>query len=305
MRAVVRWIMHIVIAGASGLIGTHLSATLREAGHNVTTLVRREPASAAEIRWDPGTRRLDPQALAGADTVINLAGAGIGDRPWTRRRIDTLLTSRLAATGTLTAAMATLDDPPRTFISQSASGYYGDSGSAQLRENASPGSGVLSRICVEWEAAAHQVPAGIRVVTPRTGVVLSPSGGALGPMLPLLRLGLGGPLGHGRQYWPWITLPDVAAAFMFLADSGLHGPVNVCAPESADVNALIGALASAFHRPAFFRVPSPALRLVMGQLADELILPSQRMEPAALEEAGFTWRHPSLAEAAAWVAGKH
>jgi uncharacterized protein (TIGR01777 family) len=297
--------MHIVIAGASGLIGTHLSATLREAGHNVTTLVRREPASAAEIRWDPGTRRLDPEALAGADTVINLAGAGIGDRPWTRRRIDTLLTSRLAATGTLTAAMATLDDPPRTFISQSASGYYGDSGSAQLRENASPGSGVLSRICVEWEAAAHQAPAGIRVVTPRTGVVLSPSGGALGPMLPLLRLGLGGPLGHGRQYWPWITLPDVAAAFMFLAGSGLHGPVNVCAPESADVNALISALASAFHRPAFLRVPSPALRLVMGQLADELILPSQRMEPAALEQAGFTWRHPSLAEAAAWVAGKH
>lgn len=305
MRAVVRWIMHIVIAGASGLIGTHLSATLREAGHDVTTLVRREPTSPAEIRWDPGTQRLDAQALASADAVINLSGAGIGDRPWTRRRIDALLTSRLAATSTLTAAMATLDDPPRTFISQSASGYYGDSGSAQLRESASPGSGVLSRICVEWEAAAHQAPAGVRVVTPRTGVVLSPAGGALGPLLPLLRLGLGGPLGHGRQYWPWITLPDVAAAFMFLADSGLHGPVNVCAPESADVNALIGALASALHRPAFFRVPSPALRLVMGQLADELILPSQRMEPAALEAAGFKWQHPSLAEAAAWVAGKH
>ncbi len=305
MRAVVRWIMHIVIAGASGLIGTHLSATLREAGHDVTALVRREPASAAEIRWDPGTRRLDPRALAGADTVINLSGAGIGDRPWTRRRIDELLTSRLAATGTLTAAMARLDDPPRSFISQSASGYYGDSGSAQLRESASPGSGVLSRICVEWEAAAHQAPAGVRVVTPRTGVVLSPAGGALGPMLPLLRLGLGGPLGHGRQYWPWITLPDVAAAFMFLTDSGLHGPVNVCAPESADVNALIGALASALHRPAIFRVPAPALRLVMGKLADELLLSSQRMEPAALESAGFQWQHPSLAEAAAWVAGKH
>ncbi|MDQ5861418.1 MAG: NAD-dependent epimerase/dehydratase family protein, partial [Actinomycetota bacterium] len=192
--------MHIVIAGASGLIGTHLSATLREAGHDVTTLVRREPTSPAEIRWDPGTQRLDAQALASADAVINLSGAGIGDRPWTRRRIDALLTSRLAATSTLTAAMATLDDPPRMFISQSASGYYGDSGSAQLRESASPGSGVLSRICVEWEAAAHQAPAGVRVVTPRTGVVLSPAGGALGPLLPLLRLGLGGPLGHGRQY---------------------------------------------------------------------------------------------------------
>ncbi|QNE14279.1 TIGR01777 family oxidoreductase [Pseudarthrobacter sp. NBSH8] len=297
--------MRIVIAGASGLIGTHLSATLREAGHDVTTLVRREPASAAEISWDPEAQRLDPQALAGADAVINLSGAGIGDRPWTRRRIDELLTSRLAATRTLTAAMGKLDDPPRTLISQSGSNYYGDSGSASLRESASPGSGILARLCVEWEAAAHQAPAGVRVVTPRTGVVLSPAGGALGPMMPLLRLGLGGPLGHGRQYWPWITLPDVAAAFMFLAGAGLHGPVNVCAPESADVNALIGALASALHRPAFFRVPSPALRLVMWKLADELILASQRMEPAVLEAAGFQWQHPSLAEAAAWVAGKH
>ncbi|MBE4716742.1 TIGR01777 family oxidoreductase [Pseudarthrobacter sp. AB1] len=297
--------MRIVIAGASGLIGTHLSATLREAGHDVTTLVRREPASAAEIRWDPAAQRLDPQALAGADAVINLSGAGIGDRPWTRGRIDELLTSRLAATSTLTAAMAKLDHPPRTFISQSGSNYYGDSGSALLRESASPGSGILARLCVEWEAAAHQAPAGVRVVTPRTGVVLSPAGGALGRLLPLLRLGVGGPLGNGRQYWPWITLPDVAAAFMFLAGAGIRGPVNVCAPESADVNALIGALASALHRPAFFRVPSPALRLVMWKLADELILASQRMEPAVLEAAGFQWQHPSLAEAAAWVAGKH
>lgn len=305
MRAVVRWIMHIVIAGASGLIGTHLSATLREAGHNVVVLVRRKPSSPSEVRWDPAMQRLDEKVLGGVDTVINLSGAGIGDRPWTRRRIDELLSSRLTATRTLTEAMHKLDDPPRTFISQSASGYYGNSGAAQLRESASPGTGVLSRICVEWEAAAHQAPAGIRVVTPRTGVVLSPRGGALGRLLPLLRLGLGGPFGSGRQYWPWITLPDVASAFMFLADSGLRGPVNVCAPENADVNALIAALASAFHRPAILRVPAPALRLVMGQLADELLLASQRMEPATLEAAGFQWQHPSLAQAAAWVAGNN
>lgn len=297
--------MHIVISGASGLIGTHLSATLREAGHHVVTLVRRDPSSPAEVQWDPATQRLDPQALAGADTVINLSGAGIGDRPWTRRRIDELLSSRLSATGTLTAAMAKLDQPPRTFISQSASGYYGDSGAAQLRENASPGSGILSRICIEWEAAAHQAPAAVRVVTPRTAVVLSRSGGALGRLLPLLRLGLGGPLGHGRQYWPWITLPDLAAAFMFMADSDLRGPVNVCAPEDADLNALIAALASALHRPAVLRVPTPALRLVMGKLADELLLSSQRMEPAALAAAGFQWQHPSLTQAADWVAGNH
>lgn len=304
MPHVVRWDMRFVIAGASGLIGTHLSATLREAGHEVVALVRREPSSPAEVRWDPANHRLDPAALSKVDTVINLSGAGIGDRPLTRRRIEELFSSRLDATRTLAEAMGKLDKPPATFISQSGSGYYGDSGSAQLREDAAPGSGILARLCVEWEAAAHQAPAGVRVVTPRTGIVLSTSGGALGKLLPLLRLGLGGPLGHGRQYWPWITLPDVAASFQFLAESKVRGPVNVCAPEEADVNALIAELASKLHRPAIFRVPSQALRLVLGKLADELLLPSQRMEPAVLSGAGFVWKHPSLAQAAAWVAAK-
>ncbi len=296
--------MHIVIAGASGLIGTELSATLRAAGHEVVSLVRRKPSSPQEVQWDPAVRRLDPLALAGADTVINLAGAGIGDRPLTRRRISELYASRLGATGTLTEAMGRLDEPPRTFISQSASGYYGDSGPAQLRETASPGSGVLSRLCIEWESAAHEAPSGVRVVTTRTGIVLSRSGGAMGRLLPLIRLGVGGPLGNGRQYWPWITLPDVAAAFVFLSSAGIRGAVNVCAPEQSDVNSLTAALAAAFHRPAVFRVPAPALRLAMGKLADELLLPSQRMEPAVLAAAGFKWKHPSLAEAAAWVAGQ-
>ena len=296
--------MRIVIAGASGLIGTHLSATLRSAGHDVVALVRRAPASASEIRWDPTAGRLDPQALSGSDAVVNLSGAGIGDRLWTRRRIDELFSSRLDATRTLTGAMKKLANPPRTFLSQSASGYYGDAGAAVLPESASPGTGVLSRLCLDWEAAAHEAPAGVRVLTPRTGIVLSRSGGALGKLLPLLRLGVGGPLGHGRQYWPWITLPDASAAFSFLISSRLRGPVNVCAPESADVNSLVAALAAALHRPAVLRVPSPVLRLVMGKLADELLLPSQRMEPARLSDAGFQWQHPSLAQAAAWVAAK-
>jgi uncharacterized protein (TIGR01777 family) len=296
--------MRFVIAGASGLIGTHLSATLREAGHDVVTLVRREPSSPAEVRWDPGSHRLDPEALAKVDTVINLSGAGIGDRPLTKRRIEELFASRLDATRTLAEAMGRLEEPPRTFISQSGSGYYGDAGPAQLREDAGPGSGILSRLCIEWEAAAHQAPPGVRVVTPRTGIVLSHSGGALGRLLPLLRLGLGGPLGNGRQYWPWITLPDVAASFLFLAESSLRGPVNICAPEEADVNSLIAELASKLHRPAIFRVPSLALRLVLGKLADELLLPSQRMEPAVLAGEGFQWKHPTLDQAAAWVAAK-
>jgi hypothetical protein len=296
--------MHIVIAGASGLIGRQLSATLRGAGHEVVTLVRRKPSSPTEIQWDPAAHSLDPAALASADTVINLSGAGPGDRPWTRRRINELVTSRLSATGTLTDAMARLDLPPRTFISQSGSGYYGDAGRAQLQETASPGSGIFARLCFEWEAAAHEAPAGVRVVSTRTGIVLGRSGGAMGRLLPLLRLGVGGPLGNGRQYWPWITLPDVSAAFLFLAESEIRGPVNVCAPEQADMNTLIAALASALHRPAFFRVPAPVLRLVMGKLADELLLPSQRMEPAVLKAAGFQWQHPSLDQAAAWVAGR-
>jgi hypothetical protein len=296
--------MRIIMAGASGLIGTDMAARLRSDGHDVIRLVRRPPESEAEVRWDPAEGQLDPGCLEGADAVINLSGAGIGDRPWTRRRINELFRSRLDPTRTLAAAMKRLDAPPRTFISQSGSGYYGDRGTAVLRENAPNGSGIMARLCLEWEAAAHEAPAGVRVVTPRTAVVLSRTGGALGKLLPLLRLGIGGPLGNGRQYWPWITLPDVSSAFGFLLSAPLVGPVNLCAPESADVNSLIAQLAGALHRPALLRVPAPVLRLVMGKLAEELLLASQRMEPAALGEAGFEWQHPSLAQAAAWVAGR-
>ena len=296
--------MRIIVAGASGLIGTAISRSLRSAGHDVGALVRRPPAAPSEYQWDPAEGKIDDLALKGADAVINLSGAGIGDRPWTRSRINELRSSRLGPTRTLAAAMGRMDTPPTVFLSQSGSNYYGDAGLEVVRENAPAGSGVLAGICAEWEAAAHQAPAGVRVVTPRTGVVLSRSGGALGRLMPLLRLGIGGPLGNGRQCWPWITLPDVAGAFKFLLSNPLSGPVNLCAPESADVNSLIAHLAEALHRPAVLRVPAPVLRLVMGKLADELLLSSQRMEPALLTEAGFEWQHPSLAQAAAWVAGK-
>lgn len=296
--------MRIVIAGASGLIGTHMSATFRTAGHQVISLVRREASSAAEVRWNPAAGELDPKVLEGADAVVNLSGAGIGDRPWTRNRVAELFSSRLDSTRTLTNAMRQLDSPPPVFISQSGAGYYGDAGNTVLREDAPQGAGTLARICGEWEAAAAAAPPGIRVVTPRTAVVLSRKGGALGRLLPLIRLGIGGPLGNGRQYWPWITLPDVSAAFLFLLESDVSGPVNLCAPEEANVNELVAALAHALHRPAALRVPGPVLRFVMRDLADELLLASQRMEPARLSSAGFTWQHPTLAQAAEWVAGK-
>lgn len=296
--------MRIVIAGASGLIGTRMSSVFRSAGHEVVPLVRRRPASAAEQRWDPAAGQLDARVLNGADAVVNLSGAGIGDRPWTRSRVQELLRSRVDATRTLAMAMGQADVPPRVFVSQSGSGYYGDAGNTVLREDAPNGSGTLARICAEWEAAAACAPAGVRVVVPRTGVVLSRSGGALGRLLPLLRLGVGGPLGNGRQYWPWVTLPDVCAAFLFLLETPLSGPVNLCAPEDADVNALVAALAGSLRRPAVFRVPAPVLRLVMGQLAGELLLASQRMEPAVLSSAGFSWQHPTLELAASWAVGK-
>lgn len=281
-----------------------MSATFRAAGHQVISLVRREASSAAEVQWNPAAGELDPKALEGADAVVNLSGAGIGDRPWTRKRVAELFSSRLDSTRTLTTAMRGLDSPPPVFISQSGANYYGDAGNTVLREDAPQGAGTLARICGEWEAAAAAAPPGIRVVTPRTAVVLSRKGGALGRLLPLMRLGIGGPLGNGRQYWPWITLPDVSAAFLFLLESDVSGPVNLCAPEEANVNELVAALAHALHRPAALRVPAPVLRFVMRDLADELLLASQRMEPARLSSAGFTWQHPTLALAAEWVAGK-
>ena len=296
--------MHIVMAGASGLIGTSMSAAFRRAGHSVVTLVRRPPANAGEVRWDPAAGVLDPAVLSGADAVVNLSGAGIGDRPWTRHRVEELFSSRLGPTRTLVQAMARSDAPPAAFISQSGSGYYGDAGNTVLREDAAAGEGTLAQICIEWEQAALMAPAGVRVVTPRTGVVFSQSGGALGKLLPLLRLGVGGPFGNGRQFWPWVTLPDVSAAFLFLLASPVSGPVNVAAPEQADVNTIVAALAKALHRPALLRVPAPVLRTVMPGLGEELLLYSQRMEPAVLAAAGFHWQHGHLADAAQWVAGK-
>ncbi|TVU59944.1 TIGR01777 family protein [Paenarthrobacter nitroguajacolicus] len=293
--------MRIVMSGASGMIGMALSNQLATQGHDVIRLVRRPPRNTGERSWDPARGELDAGVLDGSDAVVNLSGAGIGERPWTRRRIRVLRESRLQATQTLTAAMRRLGTPPASFISQSASGYYGASREGVLREDSGHGGGVLGPLCVDWERAARTAPASVRVVNPRTGVVLSTSGGALGPLLPLLKLGLGGPFGNGRQYWPWITLADEAAALAYLLTSDLEGPVNVCAPESADVNAIVAGIAKAFHRPAFCRVPRPALRLVLGQLADELVLANQRMEPARLSEAGFQWRHPLLSDAMAWL----
>ncbi|MCX8455324.1 TIGR01777 family oxidoreductase [Paenarthrobacter ureafaciens] len=297
--------MRIVMSGASGMIGTALSKLLESRGDEVIRLVRRPAANNKEWSWDPSAGVLDEAVLDGADAVVNLSGAGIGDRPWTKNRIRVLHESRLQPTRTLTAAMGRLGSPPRAFVSQSASGYYGASRREVLHEDSAPGEGgVLAPLCVQWEEAARTAPDGVRVVTPRTGVVLSTQGGALGPLLPLLKVGLGGPFGNGRQYWPWITLADEASALAFLVDSQLEGAVNLCAPGLADVNTIVARLAEGFYRPAFLRVPRPALRLVLGGLADELVMADQAMYPGKLAGAGFTWQHPELRQAVAWLTSR-
>ena len=300
----VRWVMRIVMSGASGMIGTALTTVLMSHGHEVVRLVRRPARSTDEYSWDPAAGILDESVLDSVDAVVNLSGAGIGDRPWTKGRIRVLHDSRILPTRTLATAMGRLGRPPRVFVSQSASGYYGASRDEVLKEDSGPGTGVLAPLCIEWEAVARKAPDSVRVVTPRTGVILSPAGGALGPLLPLLKVGLGGPFGNGRQYWPWITLEDEAAALAFLITAEVEGPVNVCAPGLADVNTIVSNLAAAFHRPALLRVPRPALRLVLGGLADELVLANQAMDPGRLAGAGFQWTHPKLSDAMAWLAAE-
>lgn len=293
--------MDIVVAGSHGLIGSELLERLREDGHRVRRLVRRAPQTADEREWDPDAGILDPAALDGADAVVNLAGAGIGDHRWTTAYKRTLLTSRTRTTGLLASTLAGLDHPAPVWVQGSAIGYYGDRGAQVLTETSTPGDGFLARLVREWEAATTPAEeAGVRVVHARTGIVLSPDGGALGRLLPLLRLGVGGRLGPGTQYWSWITLRDQVAALRHLITAPVHGPVNLCAPNPATNAEITAALARALHRPAVVAVPSFALRVVLGELASD-ILGSQRALPTVLEASGFRYADPGLEHAARWV----
>ncbi|MCB7135487.1 TIGR01777 family oxidoreductase [Cellulosimicrobium marinum] len=296
--------MDIVVAGSHGLIGSELLERLREDGHHVRRLVRRAPQTADEHEWDPDAGILDPAALDGADAVVNLAGAGIGDRRWTAAYKRTLLTSRTRTTGLLARTLAGLDAPPPVWVQGSAIGYYGDRGAQVLTETSAPGDGFLARLVREWEAAtAPAQDAGVRVVHARTGIVLAPGGGALGRLLPLLRLGVGGRLGPGTQYWSWITLRDEVAALRHLLTAPVHGPVNLCAPLPATNAQVTAALARALHRPAVVAVPAVALKVVLGELATD-ILGSQRALPTVLEASGFRYEDPELDGAARSVVAR-
>lgn len=290
--------MRVAITGASGLIGTALADSLRADGHQVVPLVRRNPRSAEEIQWDPAARRLDPVALDEVDGVVHLAGAGIADKRWTDSRRREVLDSRVDGTTTIAETMAVAQSRPRFLVSASAVGWYGDTGGHPVDESAPAGEGFLAEVCRRWEAAAQPaVDAGVRVAFPRTGLVLSRRGGLLGRLLPLFRLGLGGKLGSGTQYWPWISLPDQISALRLLIDSDLVGPVNLTGPEPVTNLEFTKSLGSVLGRPTLAAVPGLALKLVVGDFAEEGILAGQRAMPRVLTEAGFAFAHPTVRQA--------
>ena len=283
--------MKVVVTGSSGLIGSALVSNLRGEGHDVRRLVRRVPRADDEIQWHPSSGHLEPEALDGVDAVVHLAGAGIGDHRWTADYKQEIRDSRVHGTTAIATAIASAARPPRVLVSGSAVGFYGDTGENAADESSPSGDGFLASVVREWEAATTPAAdAGIRVVTIRTGVVLSADGGLLGQVLPLFKLGLGGRLGSGRQWMSWVSIADhVAAVRHLLASDGISGAVNVTAPEPVRNKDFTKSLARALHRPAIAIVPSPALKVALGGFAEEGALVSQRVLPTRLEDAGFTF----------------
>lgn len=294
--------MKVLISGASGLIGTELQKQLIELGHTPVVLVRREPRKANEVFWEPETLSLDPQVLESIDAVVNLAGATTGKLPWTREYKKVLIASRINSTRTIVQAIAKAKKRPKVLISGSASGIYGDSGDTLLTETSPKGKGFLADLANAWEREAMKAPKDVRVVLVRTTMVLSRKLGALGRLLPILRLGVGGKLGNGKQWWAWISLPDQARAIIHLINTAsASGPYNLTAPEPATAKQLIDELGKALHRPTVIPIPAFALKLVFREGAQELLLCSQKMSAKRLLDTGFVFEHPTLAQACRWV----
>jgi uncharacterized protein (TIGR01777 family) len=298
--------MRIAMTGATGLIGSALAPALAAQGHEIIRLVRRNPrAEAGEYYFDPLVAQMDWRALEGVEAVIHLAGENIGQR-WTRQVKERIHRSRVVGAAMLVRAMKEAPQRPRVFISASAVGYYGPRGHEPITEEAGPGQGFLARVCQEWEAAAmaaHEM--GVRVVLARMGVVLSARGGALARLLPIFRLGLGGPVGSGQQYVSWVALDDVVAAFLWLLEKEeLTGPFNVTSPEPVTFAELARTLGRVLGRPAFLRVPGFLLRLALGEMAQETLLSGQRALPKRLLDSGFQFRFPRLEEALHHLLGR-
>jgi uncharacterized protein (TIGR01777 family) len=283
----------IAITGASGLIGSALVGHLKSEGHTVQRLVRRATVAPDEIQWDPKTGYVDIEALRGVDAVIHLAGVVVGDKRWTKRYKSEILNSRLL--GTTAIANAVAEVKPQVFISASAIGWYGDSGNRAVVESDSVGNDFLAAVCREWEGAAD-LAGDVRTVKLRTGLVLDPTGGALGRMLPLFRFGLGGKLGSGKQWWSWITLHDVVRAIIFALEHPIAGPVNLTTPNPVTNQEFTAALARAMNRPALFPAPAIALKIALGGFSSE-VLGSKKVMPNALSDAGFVWDYPHITNA--------
>ncbi|MDP8938742.1 MAG: TIGR01777 family oxidoreductase [Actinomycetota bacterium] len=287
--------MRVLVSGATGLIGSALSSELENKGHRVIVLSRSEPSSEKTIRWDPSRGQLDASRLEGIDAVVHLAGESIIGR-WTGEKKRRIRESRVQGTLLLAESIAGLSEKPRAMVCASGINYYGDRGNELLREESEPGDAFLSEVVKEWEAAA--VPArevGIRVANLRFGVVLSPEGGALGTTLPIFKLGGGGKVGSGRQWWSWVALDDVVGALIHaLENDSVEGPVNVVAPNPLTNAEYTKVLGEVLNRPTLVPVPAPAIRAVLGQVADELLLASMRVEPAKLKETGYEFRYPGL-----------
>lgn len=299
--------LRIAVTGSTGLVGRRLVAFLRGGGHEVIRLVRSTPKAADEVHWNPDTGEIDAAALEGLDAVVHLAGVSIAGGLWTRKRKAAIRDSRVNGTHLLARTLAGLRQKPKVFVSTSAIGYYGDRGSERLTETSAAGGGFLADVVQAWEEAATPAArAGIRVVHPRLGVVLAGEGG----MLPLIsmpfRFGVGGPLGNGGQYMSWIALDDLLGVlYEAIVNERLEGPVNAVAPEPVTNAELTKTLAKVLRRPAFFKVPGAAMKLVGGQLAEELILVSQRVEPTRLEAAGFQFAFPTLEQALRHELGRY
>ena len=297
--------MRVLISGASGLVGTELQSQLKALGHTPVVLVRGEATKPNEVHWNPSSGEFDHTVLETIDAIVNLAGATTGKLPWTKQYKKELIESRLNSTKTLVQAIAKTTNKPKILVSGSASGIYGDTGDVLLNETAPRGEGFLADLATAWEREAMKAPSGVRVVLARTTMVLSREKGALGRLLPILRAGVGGKLGNGKQWWAWISLPDEARAIIHLINTpSAFGPYNLTAPEPATCKQLVKELGKALKKPTLIPVPAFALKLVFREGAKELLLCSQKMSADRLLSTGFVFNHPTLKGACEWVVAK-
>lgn len=295
--------MRVLISGASGLVGTEVARQLRDSGHTPIRLVRREKRSEDEVSWNPSRGEIEPGIMETIDAVVNMAGATTGKIPWTKKYMREIVDSRMDSTKTLVNAINAATNKPKVLVSGSASGIYGDRGDEWLDEDAGKGTGFLSDLANSWEIEANK--ADTRVVLARTTLVMSKKLGALGRLIPLIKMFIGGPLGNGKQWWAWISLEDEARAIIHLINTpSASGPFNLTAPEPATAGQMIKELGRQLKRPTFLQVPAFALKLLIGVAAEELLLCSQKMTADRLLSTGFEFNQPTLTQSVQYVLAK-